>query len=135
VSPFAGSLDTNVILRLLMRDDEDHFQRAKKLLDSSDRLHVSDTAIIELVFVLSREYKVRREGVAELILGFISRDQIRCNNDLFERAFAAFVKRPSLSFEDCLLAAQAVSDKAIPLWTFDEKLARQAVGAKLVPAA
>ncbi len=39
-----------------------------------------------------------------------------------------------MAAEDCCLATYAELNDAKPLWTFDQKLARQAPDAKLVPA-
>ena len=44
-----------------------------------------------------------------------------------------FSLHPKLSFEDCYLATSAELSDAKPLWTFDRKLANQALAAKLVP--
>ena len=131
---FAGSLDANVLLRLLLNDVADQHQAALNLIQSTKtQLLVADTAIIEVIFVLERHYEFSRTNITEAIEGLTLIAQLQCNQKLIQPALQLFVKHPSLSFEDCCLAVYAELNNAEPLWTFDRKLARQAITAKLVP--
>lgn len=129
----AGSLDTNVLLRLLLNDVPAQHKAALNLFnDTQGQLHVADTAIIEVVFVLSRAYKFTRPQVLEAIDGVMKLAKLSLNRMLFENALPVFMSHPSLSFEDCCLATYANLNNAEPLWTFDKKLASQTQVAKLV---
>jgi predicted nucleic acid-binding protein len=131
---FGGSLDANVVLRLLLNDVPDQHVAAVALVESVDApFVVSDIAIIEVVFALCRHYKFTRAAAVEAIEGLMSLTRIECNRVMFKRALALFAGRPKLSFEDCCLATYAESASAEPLWTFDKKLAGQADSARLVP--
>jgi predicted nucleic-acid-binding protein len=130
----AGSLDTNVLLRLLLKDQPEQHQAVLALLDnSSGSFEVADTAIIEVAFVLERNYGFTRTAIAEDIGSLTMLPKLSCNRALFELALPLFVAHPGLSFEDCCLSVYAELQAATPLWTFDKKLASQATGAKLVP--
>jgi predicted nucleic-acid-binding protein len=129
----AGSLDTNVLLRLLLNDVPGQHKAALNLFNSaSGQFAVADTTIIEIVFVLCRAYNFTRPHAVEAIEGLMKLKELNCNRALFEHALVLFVKHPSLSFEDCCLATYAQLDDAEPLWTFDKKLASQASSASLV---
>jgi len=131
---FSGSLDANVLLRLLLNDVPEHNAAATQLLqNASGQFAVSDTAIIEIIFVLERHYEFTRQQTNEAIEGLMALSEINCNRALFATALPLFVRRPGLSFEDCCLATYAELNNAKPLWTFDQKLANQATHAKLVP--
>lgn len=133
-SSIAGSLDANVVLRLLLNDIPEQVEAIDQLfLTASGPFHVADTALIEVVFVLGRNYEFTRPQIAEAVQGLIALSSISCNRVLFERALPLFVAHPSLSFEDCCLSVYAELQAATPLWTFDKKLAKQAPGARLVP--
>lgn len=133
MATFAGSLDANVLLRLLLNDVSNQHAAAKNLFqNASGQFAVADTAMIEVAFVLERYYKFARADIAEAVEGLMSLTEINCNRVLFEKALPLFVKNPSLSFEDCCLAIYAELNNAKPLWTFDEKLAKQAPSARLV---
>jgi predicted nucleic-acid-binding protein len=132
---FSGSLDANVLLRLLLNDVPEQNMAATKLLEDADRqFAVADTAIIEIVFVLERHYQFTRTQIAEAVEGLMSLPEINCNRGLFAAALPLFIKHFTLSFEDCCLAKYAELNDAKPLWTFDLKLANQTASAKLVPS-
>ncbi|MBU6389833.1 PIN domain-containing protein [Patescibacteria group bacterium] len=129
----SGSLDANVLLRLLLNDVPGQHLAAAKLIEGSPRpFVVSDIAIVEMVFVLERHYGFTRAQIAEAIEGLASLTEINCHWELLKRALPIFSRFPKLSFEDCCLAVQAELDDALPLWTFDQKLANQAPGVKTV---
>lgn len=135
MTEFAGSLDANVLLRLLLNDIPDQHMAVEALFrQASGQFAVADTAIIEVAFVLERHYGFTRTAIADAVDGLASLGEINCNHLLFERALPIFTKHPGLSFEDCCLAAYAELSGANPLWTFDRKLAKQVSNAKLVPA-
>jgi predicted nucleic-acid-binding protein len=130
----SGSLDANVLLRLLLNDIADQHQSVVNLFQhTSGQFAVADTAIIETVFVLERNYKFTRTAIVETIEGVMSLTEINCNRPLFLKALPLFSKYSALSFEDCCLAVYAELNDAKPLWTFDQKLAKQAPSTKLVP--
>ena len=131
---FSGSLDANVLLRLLLNDIPAQHAAAVTLLQKfPGQFAVADTAIIEVVFVLERHYNFTRTVIADAVEGLMSLTEVNCNRTLFEKALPLFVKSPSLSFEDCCLVMYAELNAAKPLWTFDRKLANQASAAKLIP--
>jgi predicted nucleic acid-binding protein len=127
----AGYLDANVILRLLLNDVPAHHAAAIALLATGDSFAVSDTAMIETTFVLGRAYHLTREQQREAIVGMLGQPKISGSLELFETAFELYLAHPKLSFEDCYLVSVAGRTGAVPLWTFDKKLAHQ-TGARLV---
>lgn len=130
---FAGSLDANIILRFMLRDIIDQYELVAKLLRSTQKqFAVADTALIEVAFVLAREYKMERQHIARAIEAFMLMPQINCNRALFDAALDYYERSPALTLEDCCLAVYATLSDATPLYTFDKKLARQASSTKLL---
>src|SRR5258708_21122204 len=122
MTKLTGSLDTNVVLRLLLNDIPEQHMAAKKLVEQArGQLAVADTVVIEVVFALNRYYGFSRSQIAEAVAGFMEFQEISCNRALFERALPLYVDRPGLSFEDCCLTIYAQLNDAEPLWTFDMK--------------
>jgi len=122
---FAGSLDANVLLRLLLNDIPKQHQAVANLFDTAPgQFDVADTAVIEVVFVLERYYQFTRIQILEAIQGIMALTSVNCNREVFTHALPLFTKHASLSFEDCCLVAYAELNQAKPLWTFDQKLAR-----------
>jgi predicted nucleic-acid-binding protein len=129
----AGSLDANVLLRLLLNDVPEQHVKALRLFKERDgRFALADVAVIEVVFVLCRAYGFTRGQAAEAIGGVIRLSGVNLNRALFRKALLVFVKHPALSFEDCCLSVYAELNDAEPLWTFDKKLVNQTASARLV---
>lgn len=134
MAKFTGSLDTNVLLRLLLNDIPGQRTAVKSLLgQATNQFAIADTVIIELVFALDRYYGLSRLQITEAVDGLMKLSDMNCNRTLFERALPLYTDHAGLSFEDCCLAIYAQLNDAEPLWTFDKKLANQASTAKLIP--
>lgn len=128
-----GSLDTNILLRLLVNDIPEQHKAALNLVENSTgQLAIADTAVMEVVFVLERYYELERKYIAEALEKLVGLPKFNCNRALFAKSLPLFVNHSSLSFEDCCLSIYAELNNALPLWTFDKKLANQSINAKLL---
>jgi len=125
MDPSPGSLDANVLLRLLLRDIPSQSELALALLARPGAFHVADTAIIETVFALERYYEIPRVEIAAYMLATIGNPKLNVNKELFTAALELYPEHSKLSFEDCCLAIYARLNASLPLWTFDKKLANQ----------
>lgn len=125
-------IDTNILVRLITRDDEKQLKKVLKLLSSQEKLYVfEDSAMMEVVFVLSGKiYQYSREKIASKIKSVLQLQNIACNKGVIEDALDLYVAHPALSFIDCYLAASAAVSGESPLWTLDHKLASQCPVAK-----
>jgi predicted nucleic-acid-binding protein len=133
VSRFECSLDTNVVLALLTGDRPEQARKVKELLiKATKQIAVADIALVESIFVLTREYGLGREQVKVVLEGLLSLEVLNCNRVAFRKALEVFELFPALSFEDCLLATYADLNDAAPLYTFDKKLALQHLDAVLL---
>ncbi len=121
-----GSLDTSLLVRLFVFDLPKLSARTERLLSTPDaEFSVSDLAVYEMSFVLTAVYKFSRAQLADAVLTLMSIHNINCNRRMFGNAVETFTKHPKLSFADCCLAEYAALTEAVPLWTFDKKLATQ----------
>ncbi len=126
------SLDTSVILRVILKDSPESGLKVQDLLMRQGvAYHVSDLAVAEAVYVMQNE-KISREKIVEGIRMIFDLPRIIANFNLFERVFPIYLTHPKLSFNDCCLAVYAELNGAEPLWTFDQKLANQISTAKAV---
>jgi len=57
------AVDTNIMIRLAMRDDEDHYQKASSLL-AEHQFFISKTVQLEMEWVLRSRYKQSVEEIA-----------------------------------------------------------------------
>ena len=120
-------IDTNIIVRLITRDDEKQLKKVRKLLSHEEKLFVfEDIAMMEVVFVLSgKMYQYGREKIAAKIKSVLQLPNITCNKGIIEGALDLYVAHPKLSFVDCYLAIMTDTSNESPLWTLDHKLATQ----------
>jgi len=122
---FMGSMDTNLLARWLVNDVPEQTKKVDRLIESGATLHVSDAALIELVFVLQKHYQCSRKNVANIFSNLFDTKNLNFNRGLIRRALKVFVGNPQLSFEDCYLAESAMTNDALPLWTFDKTFAKK----------
>jgi len=127
------SLDTNIILRLVLGDVPEECMKIQKMFMRRGVVYdVADLAITEAVYVMQSNYNLSRERIVDGIQRLSLFPGMNYNQTLFERALPMYAKYPKLSFNDCCLAGYAVLNGAEPLWTFDQELAKQSGTAKLV---
>ena len=73
-------LDTNVILRYLLRDDEKQYSIAVDLLNSHDQFYITEGVLLETFYVLSRAYKVGREEALDVLIKLVETGKVRVYN-------------------------------------------------------
>ena len=129
------ALDTNVVVRLLVRDDEAQCRRAEQLYRraiATGGVWISSVVIVETAWVLRVAYSFDRPAISTALKRLVRAEGVIAEDEAATlRAIAAFETGPA-DFYDYLVLDTARRAEALPLWTFDEQLAR-ATGAKLAP--
>ncbi len=117
-------LDTNVILRFILKDHPTLSPKAKTII-LSHTCHIDDIVIAEVVWVLSTTYQQTPQSIASLLKDFLTNDTIKVKS-LSQTLQALNVSETqNLSYIDCWLAVQA-QNRSLPLKTFDSKLQKLA---------
>lgn len=116
-------LDTNVLLRFLLNDHEDHSPLAadifRQAVTGKCVLILTDVAIAEAVWVLTSFYKIDRRNTADKLVKVINSTGIKCpNREQMLDALSRF-KATNCDFFDCYLAAMA-SDSGYHVASFDQ---------------
>jgi len=115
--------DTNVLVRIVARDDPQQTAIAEEFIDQG--AWVSVVALAEAVWVLSFSYKRSAEQLAAIIEGLLNHQRLSLqDSDAIALALDLFRARPSLGFADCLILQLARKAGHLPLGTFDRALAR-----------
>lgn len=69
-------LDTNVILRYLLNDHPQHFERAQAfmagVISGNTTVYIPDSVLAECVYVLLKVYKVPKPKACEVLTGILS---------------------------------------------------------------
>lgn len=126
------SIDTNILLRMILGDVESQAEAIRYLTEKHDMLAVSDLAISEMVYVLEKSQKVSRKLVSELLYSLLANQHLSINRPLFQTVVPHYEKSLGVSFNDCCLAAYAKLNNQTPLYTFDKKFARDLPHVELV---
>jgi predicted nucleic-acid-binding protein len=121
-------LDTNVIIRYLMRDDEKQFAKAEKIIETTIKrkqfIHVSLIILCEVVWVLSYHYELKREQICELLTRLLHAQQIEIENrQLALNAFQEY-QNSQADFADCVIGLTNQSLGSQTTYTFDKKAAK-----------
>jgi predicted nucleic-acid-binding protein len=129
------AIDTNVLVRLLMKDDPAQLATAQRLVSSSlgtaEGLFVPVTVALELEWVLRSRFGLGKTAVLRLFSQLLSTVELRFHAEsAIEWALRQY-RSVSTDFSDCLHAALAGQAGEQPLWTFD-KAAAKLYGAQLL---
>lgn len=129
-----GSLDTNILLRLILEDVPEQSLAVEKLLENGKVFEVADAALFEMVFVLEKLYRINREQVAKSVLAIVRNTKFNCNRKLFELIMPLYVQEAKLSIIDCALTHYAKLNNATPLFTFDIALNKACADITKIPS-
>ena len=121
------ALDTNVLVRYLVRDDVQQAEAARALLDSltAERPgYVCREVTVELVWVLERAYGFARDRIATIVEELVATEGLVIEeaNDVARAALR--YRTAGAGFSDLMILAAAERSGAHPLYTFDQKAAR-----------
>lgn len=114
------SIDTDVIVRFLIRDIPGQAAKAIRLLEGT-QCYVTDVVITETIFVLEKIYAADRNDIAATIKGLIFRPNLICNRDLINAVIDLYTRHRSLSIIDCYAAMESKTF-GNDLATFDNDL-------------
>jgi predicted nucleic-acid-binding protein len=117
------SLDTNIILRIVLNDVPEKAGRAAGYIDRT-ACYVSDIVIAECVFVLEKIYKLNRKTISTLMLNFLELETIAFNDTLIEKTFDIYAGSGKLSFVDCYSVIEAAANDST-LLTFDRAIIKK----------
>ena len=103
-------LDTNVLVRFLVRDDEDQFDRARKLIrreaHSGEPVRISLLVLLETEWVLRSRYKLAKGEILDAFSELLSAVDLSFEDEpSIEEALFAW-KDSSAQFADCLIGAR-----------------------------
>jgi predicted nucleic-acid-binding protein len=83
-----AAVDTNVLVRAVVRDDRAQAEIAAELLRSSKLIAVALSALCELVWVLRRVYRFKATDVADTIRALTAANNVETNRPAVEAGLA-----------------------------------------------
>ena len=118
-----GAADSNVIVRIIARDDSRQAAIADRFIQQG--AWVSILALAEAVWVLASVYKLSTVALTNGIEMLLNHKDLTVqDSDAVAAALDLFRSRPALGFSDCLLLQLARKAGHLPLGTFDRALGK-----------
>lgn len=113
-------VDTNVVLRLLLKDDEVQSAVVRKLFACEQyEFIVPTTVLCEIVWVMKKRYKLSNLFIAEIIHNFVLLSNVTVDYEQFIRGLKFLQKGGD--FADGVIAHQVQDYHNASLLTFDKK--------------
>ena len=117
------AVDTNVLVRLITRDDAKQVAAAEAFVSSG--AWVPHLALAEATWVLSAVYDRSADEIAIAVEMLLEHQHLALQDaDAVSDALETFRKRPAFGFSDCLMLAVARRAGHLPLGTFDRDLSK-----------
>ncbi len=124
------AVDTNVLVRLLTRDDPKQVAAAESFVAKG--AWISHLVLAETLWVLESVYELDAKRRADAVDMLLNHTSLTLQDpDVVAAALANFRRAPSLGFSDCLVLEIARKAGHLPLGTFDRNLAKLDGGERL----
>ncbi|MEX0845606.1 MAG: type II toxin-antitoxin system VapC family toxin [Balneolaceae bacterium] len=117
------AIDTNILIRYLVRDDVNQFQKVLVLFEENREslLKINLTVITEAAWVLSSSYNYSKDELIKAFRQLLKTEGIVLQPEkIIEKALDAY-EYSNADFEDCLIAVQNELTNDSPTFTFDKK--------------
>lgn len=129
------ALDTNVLVRYLVRDDEAQFTVAQGLIaqcvQAGQTLFVPVTVVLELEWVLRSRYACTKPELLQVLSHLLSAAELVFESERALEVALQLFREGAADLDDCVHVALAAQAGEQPLWTFDRR-ASQVPGASLL---
>ena len=117
------AVDTNVLVRLITRDDAKQVAAAETFVARG--AWVSHLAILEATWVLASVYDRDPPAIATAVEMLLNHEQLTVQDaDVVGAAVAQCRQHPRVGFSDCLMVEVARKAGHTPLGTFDRDLGK-----------
>jgi len=124
------AVDTNVLVRLVTRDDAKQAARADRFVSSG--AWVSHLVLAETAWVLSAVYELDARSIATALEMLLAHEALSIQDpNVVRSALDHFLRRPALGFSDCLILEVARAAGHVPMGTFDRDLGKLAGAQRL----
>jgi len=121
------ALDTNVLVRYVVRDDGAQLAAAQRLIRQcvadGQTLFVPVTVVLELEWVLRSSYGCAKDEVIQVLARLFSAAELRFQSEQALEVALQLYRDGAADFADGVHIALAAQAGEQPLWTFDKRAA------------
>ena len=117
------AVDTNVVVRLVTRDDTKQVAAAEAFVARG--AWVPHLVLAEATWVLTSVYDRSHKEIATAVEMLLNHEHLTLqDSEAVAAAVASFRRRPALGFSDCLVVEVARKAGHVPLGTFDRDFSK-----------
>ena len=121
-------IDTNVLVRFLVRDDEAQFEKARKLIKrevaAGRGVLVNQLVLLETEWVLRSRYSLAKNLIIQAISGLLNASDVRFEDEPAVEEALLIWKDSAADFADCLIGAKNRRLGCRATATFDMKASK-----------
>ena len=103
-------IDTNILVRFLVQDDEAQFEKARKLIKrevaAGRRVFVNQLVLMETEWVLRSRYRIAKNQIIEAISGLLDATDVELEDEPAIEEAIFIWKDSTADFADCLIGAK-----------------------------
>jgi len=120
------AIDTNILIRLLVKDEPHQSQLAETLwrqLLAKGTVYITKVVMVETVWVMQRSYQFSRQQIVEVANLLLRTDGVIVEDAAQVKKALKLFATQQADFSDYVIVASCDHAQALPLHTFDKKLA------------
>ena len=121
-------VDTNVLVRFLVRDDEAQFEKARKLIKrevaAGRGVLVNQLVLLETEWVLRSRYSLPKQLIIQAISGLLDASDVQFEDEAAVEEALFVWKESAADFADCLIGAKNRRLGCRATATFDVKASK-----------
>jgi len=121
-------LDTNVLVRFLVADDQRQFEKARRLIrheaNIGDPVLISQLVLLECEWVLRSRYGLAKDDILGTFSGLLDSTEVRVEDEACVEEVLYVWKNSGAEFADCLIGARHRALGCASTVSFDAKAAK-----------
>ncbi len=119
------AIDTNVLLRYLLRDDEAQAERARRIFERAERILITDVVLAEALWALmGRRYDAAKSDLIAVVDKLLQEPKVCFENDEVVWSALQAYRETDADFADALIVHKALKTTTLgngvaAVYTFD----------------
>jgi predicted nucleic-acid-binding protein len=129
------ALDTNILVRFLVNDDEEQARRAYKLFaeaeSGKETLFVPQVVVLEMIWVLDSVYEVPRQEILDSVDALLRMPVLEFESQPAIQGFVNAAREMKIDLSDVPIAVSARHAGCDRVLTFDKRASKQGIFERL----
>ena len=119
-----AAIDTNVLVRLVTKDDESQYKKAQTFVERHQPVLVTQLSVLELVWVLMSRHSLNKERTCKVVQALLETKELNIQAPAILEAALKTWEKSKADFADCFILETVIDASESPLGTFDTTLGK-----------